>query len=80
MDENNFKLGDRVKVSNAEHLMGGENGTVVYTFGLSTEVKLDRGITLITSFRNLKKLAKKKKVAAKKKKTVAKKVKKVKKK
>jgi small-conductance mechanosensitive channel len=66
MDENFFKLGDRVVVANLDNYMDGKKGTVVYTFGLSSEVKLDVGITIITSFDNLKKLTKKKKSTPKK--------------
>lgn len=53
---------DRVKFSDQEHWFYGNKGTVLSLLENSVFVKFDSGITVCTSFKNLVKIKKKKKV------------------
>lgn len=55
-EDNKFVKDDRVKFSDKEHWLYGAKGTVKGTMDISVEVKLDDGITVITSYARVKKL------------------------
>lgn len=60
-DTNPYQPNNRVKFNSNGHLLFGEKGTVVQVEEISTHVKLDSGIFIITSYKNLTKLKPKQK-------------------
>lgn len=57
---NPFVKKDRAKVNDSSHFLYGEKGTVNHIQDISVYLSLDSGIEIITSFKNLKKIKKKK--------------------
>lgn len=62
---NTYTKGDRVKLNDKTHFLYGNRGTVRSVFGISVEIKLDDKLTIITSYKNLKKIKVVKKNATK---------------
>lgn len=57
---NTLKITDRVRFVVANHFLLGEKGTVEHVFDISARVKMDNGVTIITTYTNLKKFRKSK--------------------
>jgi hypothetical protein len=55
-DVNTYVVGDRVKFNEKHHFLYGNKGKVTGVFGISVEIKMDDKLTIITSYKNLKKI------------------------
>lgn len=53
---NEFEKGDKVVVSDKQSMFYKKQGIVKYTFDLSTEVVLKNKITIVISYKKLKKV------------------------